>query len=351
MLDDCLTSVPIVSPVQNCIGRPRWSVMIPTHNCAKYLRETINSVLSQDRGPDQMQIEVVDDCSTVDDPKAVVHERGQGRVLFHRQEANVGATRNFNTCISRSLGDFVHILHGDDLVEPGFYAEVESLASRFPEAAMLATRSFYIDEAGHPFGSSPYVARYATCIRDASPLYYANPLRTPSVVIRRSFYERHGGFCERLVHVADWEMWTRAAAKGGVVMSNSIGANYREFNGNETSRLRRSGDNIREFLHLGEVFSRIYPDFCLDRFLLGVRSTAADQLRRFRRIGDVKGVAENARLCADIGRLCPSFRWRLKELAKSMFLSSVLARNIKGRFCSINCRQANIRAPGRDILG
>ena len=43
--------------------RPLWSVMIPTFHCARFLRQTLESVLSQDPGPDVMQIEIVDDCS------------------------------------------------------------------------------------------------------------------------------------------------------------------------------------------------------------------------------------------------------------------------------------------------
>jgi glycosyltransferase involved in cell wall biosynthesis len=46
--------------------RPLWSVMIPTFRCARFLRRTLDSVLSQDPGQDVMQIEVVDDCSNND---------------------------------------------------------------------------------------------------------------------------------------------------------------------------------------------------------------------------------------------------------------------------------------------
>ena len=83
---------PSVSPIPPVAPGPRplWSVMIPTYNCAGYLRETLASVLAQDPGPEAMQIEVVDDASTRDDPEAVVREFGGSRVGFFRQPENVG---------------------------------------------------------------------------------------------------------------------------------------------------------------------------------------------------------------------------------------------------------------------
>ncbi|HZY25562.1 MAG TPA: glycosyltransferase, partial [Bacteroidales bacterium] len=76
--------------------------MIPTYNCAHYLRETIASVLAQDPGPEIMQIEVVDDHSTRDDPEVVVKELAGDRVGFYRQSQNVGYIKNFETCLQRS---------------------------------------------------------------------------------------------------------------------------------------------------------------------------------------------------------------------------------------------------------
>jgi glycosyltransferase involved in cell wall biosynthesis len=331
MPDDYAASIPRVPSLPSQVTRPRWSVMIPTHNCAEYLREALRSVLAQDPGQEQMQIEVVDDCSTKDDPEAVVGALGRGRVHFYRQQCNVGVTRNFNTCVSRSLGHLVHILHGDDLVKPGFYAEIDAHAERFPEAAMIMTRSSYIDEAGKVLGSSPYVARYAVCERDASPLYYGNPLRAPSIVIQRSFYEQHGGFCEHLVHVADWEMWTRAARWGGAVMSDSLLTCYREFSGNDTSRLRRTAENLRDSLRLADIFSQTDQRFDRDRFQLVILSAATDQIRRFRQMGDMEAVTANTELYHDLRQISLPYAWRLKELVKSIPVLWDAARGIKRR--------------------
>ena len=98
--------------------------MIPTYNSAPFLAETLTSVLAQDQGPEQMQIEVVDDASE-DDPDEVVAAVGRGRVALPRQPNHSGQHHNLATCIRRSRGDIVHLLHGDDLVLPGFYAALE----------------------------------------------------------------------------------------------------------------------------------------------------------------------------------------------------------------------------------
>ncbi|HEV2736566.1 MAG TPA: glycosyltransferase, partial [Longimicrobiaceae bacterium] len=93
-----------IPPVPAGEPRPLWSVMVPTYDCAAYLRRALESVLAQDPGPGAMQIEVVDDRSTRDDPEAVVREVGGGRVAFYRQARNVGHVGNFETCLLRSRG-------------------------------------------------------------------------------------------------------------------------------------------------------------------------------------------------------------------------------------------------------
>ena len=82
---------PAHSPVPPLAERPFWSVMIPIYNCREdYLRETLGSVLRQAPGAADMQIEVLDNCSTIGDPEAVVREMGAGRIGFHRQTHNLG---------------------------------------------------------------------------------------------------------------------------------------------------------------------------------------------------------------------------------------------------------------------
>src|SRR5689334_10657510 len=114
-LEELRAHTPNIAPLPNGVHRPFWSVMIPTYNSGEYLRETLESVLSQDLGEDDMQIEVIDGCSTEDDPEKITKELGQGRVAFYRLAKNQGPAHTFNVCIERSCGSWVHILHGDDI--------------------------------------------------------------------------------------------------------------------------------------------------------------------------------------------------------------------------------------------
>ena len=71
--------------------RPFWSVMIPTYNPSeKYLEETLRCVLSQDPGVEQMQIEIVDDCSPKVDVAALVRQIAGDRVGVYRSPINQG---------------------------------------------------------------------------------------------------------------------------------------------------------------------------------------------------------------------------------------------------------------------
>lgn len=193
--------------------RPLWSVMIPCYNYAEYMRSTLRSVLCQDPGAAEMQIEVADDCSTSGDPEAVTREIGRGRVAFHRQPRNLGMVDNFNDCIRRARGEWVHILHSDDVVRPGFYAAARRAVLAHPEIGAWACRVIYMDPDGHWSALSELDARTPQVLgRDfASRLLIEQRLYFVGLLVRRSVYEQLGGFRPELKLCYDWDMWKRVA--------------------------------------------------------------------------------------------------------------------------------------------
>lgn len=225
-----------IKPLGETTKRPLWTVLIPTYNCAQYLRETLASVLQQDPGKNAMEIIVVDDCSTKDNPQAVVEELGKGRVEFIKQAKNVGKVKNYETGLQRAKGIYIHQLHGDDKVLPGFYTEIERIFKENPTAGAAFCRTLYIDGHSRWTGLTGMIQNTEGIIHDmAEKLYVEQYIQTPSMVLKREVYENLGGFDRRLNCMEDWEMWTRVANFYPVACSNKVLAEYRSHPSNATN--------------------------------------------------------------------------------------------------------------------
>lgn len=228
--------------------------MIPTYECARFLEPALRSVLEQDLGAQDMEIVVVDDCSQRDDPEAVVRRVAGDRVRFVRQPVNVGHVRNFNACLDLARGQWIHLLHGDDLVLPGFYESVRSVSRAHPEVGAVLCRFWWADEAGTLDRPGWLQAGSSGVLSDwPARLAERQRLEAPSIVVRRSVYEQVGGFDEGVAgYGEDWEMWLRVAVHAPVWYDPRPMAVYRLRPGSlsDPSRLRQNMRDMRRVIGL-----------------------------------------------------------------------------------------------------
>jgi glycosyltransferase involved in cell wall biosynthesis len=91
------------------------SIITPSFNTAQFIRQTIDSVLSQTYTNWEMII--VDDCSK-DDTEAIVAEYADSRIRFLKNEKNSGAAVSRNRALREAKGKWVAFLDSDDLWVP-----------------------------------------------------------------------------------------------------------------------------------------------------------------------------------------------------------------------------------------
>jgi glycosyltransferase involved in cell wall biosynthesis len=202
-----------------------------------------------------MQIEIVDDCSPGADVAGLVQSISHGRVQFSRTSRNLGLAGCWNTCLDRARGNWVHILHQDDLLYPGFYAELERLIAANPAAGSAFTRHAFADANSHWHWISALERSTPGILEDwATAIAADQRLQCVAVVARRECYERLGGFRTDLPYVLDWEMWARLAQNVPVAYSPRILAAYRQHDESASARLHREGrtlpDMLRGFEHI-----------------------------------------------------------------------------------------------------
>lgn len=91
------------------------SIIMPSYNCGRFVRETIESVLAQTYS--NWELLFVDDCST-DDTEAIVHSFEDSRIHYFKNENNSGAAISRNRALREAKGRWIAFLDSDDVWVP-----------------------------------------------------------------------------------------------------------------------------------------------------------------------------------------------------------------------------------------
>ena len=231
--------------------------MIPTYNRVRFLPTTLQSVLGQDPGADRMQIEVVDNSST-GEVRDLVGRLGASRVQLHSVAERMSVTDAMNLCVERAAGQWVHILHDDDYVRPGFYERVAAAFVDRPDLGAVLCRFEFVDANNQPFKLSALEQDQAGVLTGwLDRIAVSCRVQFPAIVVSRAAYSAVGAFDSRLEHSADWDMWRRIAVHFPVGYLPDVLASYRVHSRSDTTRLMRTGANVvdvRKSIHMSKAY-------------------------------------------------------------------------------------------------
>lgn len=261
--------------------RPFWTVILPVYDRVDYFREALASVLEQDPGAAVMQILVMDDASPHDDARKIVESTAPGRIDYFKQPKNLGLAGNWNSGIERSRGEWIHFLHSDDLLRPGFYEAMRGLIERFPQVGFACCSYQSIDETGTVLGTADLERPDPGLIDDwLQRMCRGQRLQCHSVVVRREVYDRVGFFRDDLFFTLDWEMWVRIAADGPMAYDPTPFAVYRVHQESVTGRLMKTGQAARDLYRAVDVMKPYLPAESRDQLVREARAWCGDAALR-----------------------------------------------------------------------
>ncbi len=226
---------------------PRVSVCIPAYNHARFVRESLESVLAQSF--QDLEISVTDDGSTDGTAEAIaaLHD---ARIKLKRFPANRGASAALNDAIRRSGGEYVAVLNSDDAFLPDKLETQVEFLDAHPEIGAVFAYPAFIDESGRPLESTFNGRIFDQPNRSQAEwlrhfFYLGNCLCHPTVLIRRACYERVGLYDERLAQLPDFDLWQRLISHYPIHILPETLLLFREIGGGNASA-PRPASRVRE---------------------------------------------------------------------------------------------------------
>ncbi len=124
---------------------PEVTTLIPTFERPKLLRRAITSVLNQSYG--NVKVKIFDDASNDETQDVVVKmQQGDKRIIYHRQEENIGAIKNYKFAFTKVDSPYFSVLSDDDFLLPNFYEEAVKVLEENQEIDFLVMGTLSIDE-------------------------------------------------------------------------------------------------------------------------------------------------------------------------------------------------------------
>ncbi|HEY0005785.1 MAG TPA: glycosyltransferase [Pyrinomonadaceae bacterium] len=199
----------------------RVTVGIPSFNHARFLPQTIESVLAQTY--QGFEIIIVDDCST-DESRAVIESFAARhpsiRSFFNEQNAGTAATAN--RTIAEATGEFWAGMGSDDVWLPDKLEKQIAYMDAHPQTGLVYGLAGVIDEHGN---KSDEVLGRDISHNPVAELIEANHIPALTAMVRRQAFERVG--LHSSIAYSDWELWVRLANHFSVGFIDSVLGFYR----------------------------------------------------------------------------------------------------------------------------
>ena len=229
------------------------SVIIPTYNYANYLKEALDSVLSQDY-PD-FEIILIDDGSTDETPaigKAYAAKYPQ--VQYRRNPTNLGIFLAVDIGMQAANGQYYQLFSSDDRYHPGLLSKSMEVLLNNPSLEFVCSDVGYFQDGTDKIESTPLLEDcHETKIIPAEDL--AKTCRRgfrvagASCVFKKELLTKYGGFDSKLENLGDWFLFHKIAFSEGVGYIPEVLISMRVHSQTLTNQVKRNKKRRRATYH------------------------------------------------------------------------------------------------------
>ena len=185
------------------------TVIIPSYNRKERLTTLLKSVSAQEVFP--QKVIIVDDASTSppDKKSLKAHLPESVELEIIKNTENKGAPACRNQGAQKASTEYITFVDDDDYWKPNYLLNMKSLIEAHPQTDVFYSAGFVrgLDDKETVRYQNSESQTYVDLLKE-------NFILSPGVIIRRSLFNKVGGFDLNLPSSQDWDLWVRLAKEG-----------------------------------------------------------------------------------------------------------------------------------------
>jgi glycosyltransferase involved in cell wall biosynthesis len=126
------------------MNRPLISIVLCSYNGERFIKEQIDSILSQTYS--NIEIIISDDASTDATPQILQEYKTHQKIKLFFQSQNLGSPKNFEFTLKQTIGEFIAYSDQDDIWLP---QKIEKLYKGIEDKSLIYSDSELVDESGN----------------------------------------------------------------------------------------------------------------------------------------------------------------------------------------------------------
>ena len=185
---------------------PVVSIIMPVHNAAPFLKEAVDSILTQFFR--DFELIILNDGST-DKSETILDTYTDPRIVRYSEAENIGLANTLNIGLSMARGEYIARMDADDISLPTrLQTEVDYLDTH-PNIDLVSSG---MQQFGNADRTMSYKENFWLVCYNA--FFFSPVLHASSMWRRDSFEKHHLKYRQERVPSEDYDLWTRALCCG-----------------------------------------------------------------------------------------------------------------------------------------
>lgn len=213
---------------------PNISIVIPSYNKEKYIKKTLDSIVSQSYK--NYEVIIQDGGSTDGSVKIIKQYAKKNKKIKWESRKDKGQLDAINKGLRKATGDILTFINADDVYKKNAFQQVADCYKNNPNTIWFAGRGDIINKNGKQIQKAVTIYKNILQKINYYPLLLTvNYLTQPSVFISRKAYKKYGPFTGTKNYVMEYEMWLKLGKVQMPTLIDQTISSFRLFIGNKST--------------------------------------------------------------------------------------------------------------------